>query len=88
MSGKIKKELIEENYDLEKRKNNTTAAEGRNISQAGRAYIQAAQWFEKNVAEEEKKKATCAQRLSIFFGTLAFMSAGYGRQETRVCPLT
>ncbi|WP_171021374.1 type IV secretion system protein [Escherichia sp. E4736] len=74
MFGKRKNELIKENYDIEKYKNNTSAEDGRNISLATQAYVQAAQWFEKHVAEEEKKKVKNAKRLSVFFGMMAFMS--------------
>lgn len=76
MFGKRKNELIKENYDIEKYKNNTSAENGRNISLATQAYVQAAQWFEKHVAEEEKKKVKNAKRLSLLFGMLAFMSVG------------
>ncbi|ERT10858.1 hypothetical protein [Photorhabdus temperata] len=73
MFGKRKKELIKEAYDIEKGKDNLTSEQGKNIGEASRAYSQAAQWFEKHVAEEEKKKTKNANRRSIFFGTLAFM---------------
>lgn len=46
------------------------------INLAVQAYTHAAQWFESNVAKEQVKKAKNANRLSMFFGLLAFMSIG------------
>ncbi|WP_277973351.1 virB8 family protein [Pantoea agglomerans] len=76
MFGKRKKELIDEAYIIESEKDNLTSEQARNIGEASRAYTLAAQWFEKHVAEEEKKKVKNAKRLSMLFGSLAFMSVG------------
>ncbi|MEX0446575.1 virB8 family protein [Xenorhabdus sp. SGI246] len=76
MFGNRKKEVIKEAYDIEKGKDNLSPEQGRNIGEASRAYAQAALWFEKHVAEEEKKKTKNAKRLSIFFGVITFMSIG------------
>jgi type IV secretion system protein VirB8 len=76
MAGRRKKELIEESLNIEKRKDNLSSEEGRNIGEARRAYTQAAQYFEKKVADDEKKKTKNANRLSIFFGVIAFISIG------------
>lgn len=76
MFGKRKKEIIQEAYDIEKSKDNHSLENGRNISEASKAYTQAAQWFEKHIAEEEKKKTKNAKRLCTFFALLTFMSIG------------
>lgn len=44
------------------------------ISLAQQSYINAARWFEANVAKEHIKTAKFFKRLSMFFGLLAFMS--------------
>lgn len=46
------------------------------ISQAVRAYTQAAQWFETRVAEDYKRKARNSQYLSFFLGVLTLLSIG------------
>lgn len=48
----------------------------RQISLAQQAYINAARWFESNVAQEHMKSAKNSKRLAIFFGVLAFMAIG------------
>jgi len=76
MFNKRKKEIVEKSYEIEIGKDNLTPEQGRDISSATRAYAQAASYFEKHIAEEEKKKTKSAKRLSMFFGSLAFMSVG------------
>lgn len=76
MLTKRKKEVIEQSYDIETNKENMTQEEGKSISHSMMAYAQAAQYFEKHIADEEKKKTRNAKRLSWVFGTLAFMSVG------------
>lgn len=48
----------------------------RQISLAQQAYINAARWFESNVAQEHMKSAKNSKRLATFFGVLAFMAIG------------
>ena len=76
MLGKRKKEVIEQAYNIEKNKDNLSAEEAKEIGMATRSYAQAALYFEKHIAEEEKKKVRNFKRLCIFFGGLAFMSIG------------
>lgn len=76
MFGKRKKEMVQEAYNLEQGKDNLTPDQGKQISEASRAYTAAALWFEKHVAEEEKKKTKNAKHLNIFLGIITFMSIG------------
>lgn len=69
-----KEEIIKQEYTIEKKKNNLSSDEGRKIGEASRAYAQAALYFEKHIAEEEKRKTRTAKRLCYFFGAIAFMS--------------
>ncbi len=48
----------------------------RQVGLAVQAYTHAARWFESNVASDLKKKVKNANRLSVFFGALAFMAVG------------
>jgi type IV secretion system protein VirB8 len=52
------------------------AATAQNISLATQAYINAARWFETNVAKEHQRSARTWKRLATFFGVLAFLSVG------------
>lgn len=50
------------------------AAAAKNISLAEQAYLNAARWFEANVAKDYQRKASTWRRLAIVFGVLAFMA--------------
>ena len=52
------------------------AATARNISLSEQAYVNAARWFENNVAADYQRAARTWKRLAGFFGVLAFMSVG------------
>lgn len=49
---------------------------GKEEGQISREYTQAAKWFEKNVADDYRRKARNSKYLSVFFGVMTFMSIG------------
>lgn len=70
---KDKEQIIEQERQLAARET-IDAASAREISLSEQAYIHAARYFETNIAADEKRKTRNANRLSIFFGVLAFMA--------------
>lgn len=52
------------------------AATAQNISLGEQAYLNAARWFESNVAKDHQRNARTWKRLAAFFGLLAFMAVG------------
>lgn len=52
------------------------AATAQNMSLAEQAYLNAARWFESNVAKDHQRSARTWKRLAAFFGLLAFMAVG------------
>lgn len=74
-SHRNKQQLIERERQLAA---NLTvdAATAQNMSLAEQAYLNAARWFEANVAKEHQRSARTWKRLAAFFGVLAFMAVG------------
>jgi type IV secretion system protein VirB8 len=68
-----KQEVIERERQLAAA-NSIDAATAKNISLAEQAYLNAARWFESNVAEGHQRTARMWKRLAMFFGVLAFMA--------------
>lgn len=52
------------------------AATAQNMSLAEQAYLNAARWFESNVAKDHQRNARTWKRLAAFFGVLTFMAVG------------
>lgn len=72
---KNKKQVIEQEKKIIYGDEDLSGKE-KEIGQAVRAYTQAAKWFEKNVADDYRRKARNSRYLSVFFGVLAFMAIG------------
>ncbi|WP_411566801.1 virB8 family protein (plasmid) [Pseudomonas orientalis] len=70
---KDKEQVIEQERQLAARET-IDAATAREISLSEQAYVNAARYFEANIAADEKRKTRNANRLSVFFGLLTFMS--------------
>lgn len=50
------------------------AAQAKNVSLVEQAYLQAARWFESNVAQQERKATRSWKRLSGLFGAIAILA--------------
>lgn len=74
-SRRTKQQVIEQERQLATRET-IDAATAQEISLAEQAYVNAARWFEKNVAADYQRSARTWRRLAAFFGLLAFMAIG------------
>ncbi len=70
-----KQEVIERERQLAAQTSHDAAA-AQQISLAEQAYLNAARWFESNVALDYQRSARTWKRLAAFFGVLAFMAVG------------
>lgn len=73
LKRKRMEDVVEQERQLATR-TTVDAATAQEMSLAEQAYVNAARWFESNVAADEKKKRRRSDLISYFMGALAFMA--------------